>query len=112
MDQSVSAALIVAFAAFVIPAPAGAGPCGDDVAALRATLPQNPKVGTVDDGSAPQSVGAQLGHQPTPESIARAEQSALTKVARVLSRADAFDAAGDERACRHALSKARLLLNP
>jgi hypothetical protein len=112
MDKLVSAPLIVALAVIVFAAPANAGPCGEEVAALRATLPQNPKVGSVGDGSAPQSVGAQLGHQPTPESIARAEQSALSKVANALSRADAFDAADNQRACRHALSKARLLLNP
>jgi hypothetical protein len=112
MSHSAAAALIFAVIAVFSAERASAGPCGEEVAVFRASLPQNPTEAAGDVGSAPQSVGAQLRHQPTPASIARAERSALSKVVRMLSRADAFDAAGDQRACRHALSKARLLVNP
>jgi hypothetical protein len=92
--------------------PASAGPCGEKVAAFRQTLPQNQKGAPLAVGSAPQSVDAQLGHQPTPESIERARQSAQSEVAAVLAQADAFDAAGRQRKCQDALAKAKLLVNP
>jgi hypothetical protein len=112
MKHFVASALVFAIASMALVAPASAGACREDVAAFRQTLPLNQKGAPVDVGSAPQSVGAQLGHQPTPESIARAEQSAQSEVAKVLARADAFDAAGDQSACRDALAKAKLLVGP
>jgi hypothetical protein len=49
-----------------------AGPCGDEIAQLEKAVRQsesNPAVRP----TAPQSIGAQLRHQPTPESVRRAE---------------------------------------
>jgi hypothetical protein len=112
MNHSIAAALIVAIASALSVLPASAGPCGEKVAAFRQTLPLNQKGAPVVVGSAPQSIDAQLEHQPTPESVARAEQSAQSEIAAVLAQADAFDAAGKQKQCRGALAKAKLLANP
>jgi hypothetical protein len=112
MNHSVAAALIFAIASTLSILPASAGPCGEEVAAFRQTLPLNQKGAPVVVGSAPQSIDAQLEHQPTPESIARAEQRAQSEVAAVLAQADAFDAAGKQSECRAALTRAKLLVNP
>jgi hypothetical protein len=51
---------------------AHASPCGDAIAQLEKAVRQsesNPAAGP----TASQSIGAQLGHQPTPESVRRAE---------------------------------------
>ena len=112
MNRYIAAALIFAIASASSVLPASAGPCGEEVAAFRQTLPLNQKGAPVVVGTAQQTVGAQLGHQPTPETVARAEQSAQSEVAAVLAQADAFDAAGKQSQCRATLAKAKLLVNP
>lgn len=57
--------------------------------------------------TAPQSVGAQLGHQPTPRSVATAEAAAQSAFAALLARATAFDAVGRSGACLRAVEHAR-----
>jgi hypothetical protein len=63
-------------------------------------------------GTAPQSVDAQLEHQPTPVSVESAEHKARNEVASVLAQAKALDAEGKPNECLAALAKAKLLLNP
>jgi hypothetical protein len=111
MNHPFAAAFVFAIASIAPVLPANAGACGEDVAAFRQTLPLNQKDAAV-VGTAPQSVGAQLGHQPTPETIARAEQSARAEITTILAQAESYDAAGKQRECRDALAKAKLLANP
>jgi hypothetical protein len=100
--------IVVAIAAAQPIVPAFASPCGDQVAAIeRALAEQSKPVGT-----APQSLDAQLRHQPTPASVAGAEQNAKTDVTKLLEQAKALDAAGKPDECAAELAKAKLLLNP
>jgi hypothetical protein len=112
MSHSASVALVIALAASLGAAPASAGPCAAKVAQLRASLGQAAGGGTAVVGSAPQSIDAQLEHQPTPASVERAEKNAKAEIFAVLAQAESLDAQGRQHACRQALRKARLLLNP
>jgi hypothetical protein len=56
-----------------------------------------------------QSIGAQLGHQPTPSSVKRADRRAQTNFAAALARAKRLDARGNRSGCRRALAQARRL---
>jgi hypothetical protein len=109
MDRS----RIVTFAALALiggSVACNAGPCTSQIAQLerqvhraRATSPP----GDAGDPSAPQSVGAQLHHQPTPGSIERAEHQAIADGDAALERARKADAAGDASACAKALAEAK-----
>jgi len=112
MSHSASVALVVVVATSLGVAPAGAGPCAAKIAQLRESLRQTEKGETGFVGSAPQSIDAQLEHQPTPASVERAKENAKAQIAAVLEQAESLDAQGRQRQCRQALLKARLLLNP
>jgi hypothetical protein len=102
--------IIVAFVG--APAAALAGPCTAQIATVElqirqaraAALPAGPG-----EPSAPQSIGAQLHHQPTPGSVESAERKANAAGDAALERARAADAAGDAAACGKALGEAREL---
>ncbi len=109
MDRS----RIVTFAALALiggSAACNAGPCTSQIAQLeqrihRAQTTSPP--GGAGDPSAPQSVGAQLHHQPTPGSVARAEHRAISDGDAAIERARKADAAGDAAACTKALTEAK-----
>jgi hypothetical protein len=105
-------ALIVAVAMILNAAPASAGSCAAEIAQFRQSLHQKEDSGTGVVGSAPQSIDAQLEHQPTPASVARAKHDAKGQVLALLAQAEAFDAQGRRDECQQALQKANLLLNP
>jgi hypothetical protein len=89
---------------------ANAGPCGADIAQFENTVRNsagNPDAGPM----GPQTIGAQLGHEPTPESIKRAETQAETRFKSTLARAKALDAQGKDAECTQALGDARLMFN-
>jgi hypothetical protein len=89
--------------------PAKAGACGDEIAHLETvarTTVNNPAMGP----TANQTVGAQLGYQPTQESVKLAKARALAKVDRVLRHAKALDAAGKEAKCMRYVEQAKFLL--
>jgi hypothetical protein len=87
---------------------AQAGPCTTQIAtierAIQGTTP-SPDSGA----SAPQSVGAQLHHQPTPGSVEGAENRARADGLAALDRARKADAAGDAAACAKAIEDAKLI---
>ncbi len=86
---------------------AQAGPCTADIAGFEAEVRAaraSPNAGP----SGPQSIGAQMEHQPTPESVARAKKQALTRFDAVLARAKTLDSQNDP-ACNDALAEARLI---
>ena len=101
--------LAIAFAGAVLSlsiASAHAGPCTSAIAQFEQALRQsgnNPNAGP----TAQQSIGAQLGHQPTPSSVRRAEERAQSTFASALARAKRLDARGNRSGCRRALAEAR-----
>ena len=89
---------------------AQAGPCTTQIAEIeqrvRAAQASSPP-GGVGDASASQSVGAQLHHQPTPGSVALAEQAADEDGVAAIDHAKRADAAGDAASCNQAVAEAR-----
>jgi hypothetical protein len=103
------AILIVCTVVGVTISSAHAGPCAEDIAQVREAARRsatNPAAGP----SAAQSVGAQLGRQPTPESVKRGEEDAQSRFAAILARADALDAEGRYADCMQAVSDAKRVL--
>jgi hypothetical protein len=85
-------------------------PCGTQIAHFEDFVrhsEKNPESGP----TAPQSVGAQLGHQPTPSSVMQAEEQAQTGFEATLARAKTLDAQGRDAECMQALRDAKLLFN-
>ena len=83
---------------------AEAGPCAAQIKAVesqvrRAMGPAGP--------TGPQTVGAQLHHQPTPSSVQSAAAKAQADAKAALDRARKADAAGDAKACAKALDEAK-----
>jgi hypothetical protein len=110
MTRKTAATFIVGAILTVGTASAHAGPCGADIARFETTVRNsatNPDAGPM----ALQSVGAQLGHEPTPDSIERAEAQAQAKLAATLARAKALDAQGKSVECAEALGDAKLMFN-
>jgi hypothetical protein len=88
---------------------AHAGPCGDEIAQLENAVrhsESNPAVGP----TAPQSIAAQLRHQPTPESVERAEVDSRAGLDAILTRAKALDAEGKTAECMELVGAAKLKL--
>jgi hypothetical protein len=97
--------------------PGAAGPCTAEIDQLQAQL--DAKLDAT-AGAGPygrESRGADLGRQPTPGSIARAEErlgegSGLGKALAILQRARDLDRAEDRAACQQALAEARRAVGP
>jgi hypothetical protein len=91
---------------------AQAGPCTTQISQveqrIRAAQVVSPP-GGAGDASAPQSVGAQLHHQPTPNSVQSAERMANADGEAALTRARNADAAGNAGACTKALDEAKAI---
>jgi hypothetical protein len=82
------------------------GPCTAQIAQLEqqvATSIRGPQSSPTDA----QSVGAQLHHQPTPGSVALAEQAADEDGVAAIDHAKRADAAGDAASCNQAVTEAR-----
>jgi hypothetical protein len=93
----------------LLASPAHAGPCTKKIVQFERTFrqsAQNPSAGPM----APQSIGAQLGHQPTPGSVKRADVKAQIAFDAALTRAKTLDAKGT-RKCMQALAYAKRLFN-
>jgi hypothetical protein len=89
-----------------------AGPCTEQIVAVEKQIRQaqaSSQPGGAGAPSAPQSVGAQLHHQPTPSSVESAEHNAAILADGALNRARAADAAGDAASCKRALDEAKEL---
>ena len=85
---------------------AQAGPCSADIAKIEKVLnePNSPFGPT-----ARQSVGAQMGRQPTPSSMARAEQKAGSHYQAALTQAQTLDNQNNP-ACKKAVKKLKALV--
>jgi hypothetical protein len=109
-NPSISAALLSAVLALAA-TKALAGPCTSDIAAFEATVrgsQGNPFAGL----TAPQSVGAQLEHQPTPASVKQAQERLKSKFAATMARAKRYDAQGNRLGCTRELAAAKRMYIP
>jgi hypothetical protein len=85
---------------------AWAGPCTSDIAEFEAAIARsqgNPLAGL----TAPQSVGAQLEHQPTPASVKAAQARLKKTFAATMARARRYDAQGNQAGCTRELTAAK-----
>ena len=93
------------------PTIAQAGPCTADIAQFEAAIRQsagNPLAGL----TARQSVNAQLGRQPTPESLQQANERLKSQFSATLARAKRYDAHGNRSGCTRALNAAKQMYIP
>jgi hypothetical protein len=93
-------------------ADAQAGPCTKQIAEVERQILQlqaTPSSSGAGLPSAPQTMGAQLHHQPTPGSVESAQSKASADASAALGRARKADAAGDATACAAALDEAKRL---
>ena len=107
--RSPAMALVACVALGAGVASARASPCGDEIARLEQMIGQsgnNPAAVP----TAPQSIDAQLSHQPTPQSVERARAQSRARFAAMLARAKAFEAEGKTAKCLQATAAARLEL--
>jgi len=110
MNRRATAAFVVSATLGLGVAWAHAGPCSNAIAQFEQAVRQdanNPNAGPL----APQSIGAQLGHQPTPSSVKRAEKRAQTAFEAALARAKRLDAQGNRAGCTRALARAEQMYN-
>jgi hypothetical protein len=87
---------------------AHSGPCTSQIAQIEQQMnltPPGPETGP----TAPQAVGAQLHHQPTPGTVEHAEHKANADADAALDRARKADTAGDAAGCSAAIAEARRL---
>jgi hypothetical protein len=90
-------------------ASAHAGVCGGAIAQLEALVDPSTE-NRVSTLTVPQSIGAQLHHQPTPESVRRAEENAQLRFAAILARAKILDVEGKTTECMQSVTEAKRLL--
>jgi hypothetical protein len=103
--RGATAPIVCAVLCFTITG-AQAGPCSKGIAEFEAAIRQsagNPNAGL----TAPQSVGAQLGREPTPDSLKGAQEQLQAKFSATMARAKRLDAKGDRAGCSRALSVAK-----
>jgi hypothetical protein len=90
--------------ALMCPVAAHAGPCSEEIARVELALSQaqaNRQIGP----SAPESAGALLHRQPTPETVARAQTEAEKNTDAALALARKLNAEGKDSECVAALEK-------
>jgi len=105
-----TATIIACTSNFLAYGAAQAGPCTSDIAQFESVVRQSG--GDPDAGlTARQTVGAQLGHQPTPSSLSRAEDRLHSKFSARMARARLLDAQGNP-GCAVALKAAKKLYVP
>ena len=87
------------------------GPCTADIAQFEAAIRQsagNPFAGL----TARQSVNAELGRQPTPESLHQAKERLKSQFSAAMVRAKRYDAQGNRSGCTRALNAAKQMYIP
>jgi hypothetical protein len=94
-----------------------AGPCTIQIEAVQAQVDARAAAIAGAGPVAPESTAALLHRQPTPGSIARAEESlgegaSITKALSALERAREADRGGNEGGCEQALAEARRSIGP
>ncbi len=90
---------------------AQAGVCTKKVDQFERAI-QQPSMPPDAGPTARETIGADLGHQPTPASVKAAATRAQSRFATLLANAKALDARGKHTACMHALSDAKMMFDP
>ena len=109
--QPMVVVIFVAGAFWLNSAIAETGPCTADISQFETAVRQSaddPFAGL----TARQSVNAQLHHQPTPESLHRADQRLKARFYAAIARAKQYDAQGNRSGCTRALNAARKIYIP
>lgn len=99
-----SVAMFALVALVTMTAAAHAGPCTALIEEMERYISRSTRGPT-----AAQSIGAQLHHQPTPQSVEGAASKARADVEAALDRARKADAAGDAATCTKAVDEAKLI---
>jgi hypothetical protein len=110
--KRLSTIALAGVALLVSVAAAQAGPCTKQIAEVEQQITQlqaTPSPSGVGQPSGPQTVGAQLHHQPTPGSVEGAQSKASADASAALGRARKADTAGDVKACAAAIDEAKRL---
>jgi hypothetical protein len=113
---------VLVFAALAFAASASAahaGPCSGQIDAMQARIDAKLEAKAAAGPAAKQGVAAGIGVQPTPASIAAAEEKLgdisprkVKAIKRGMARARVADKVGDLRACRKALAAVQRVLGP
>jgi hypothetical protein len=111
--------VISPFALAFLALPCQAGPCSKDIERIQVLVDARLNAIAAAGPAAEQSTAAQLHRQPTPGSMAEAEQklgelspSAIEKVKAAMTRARNADAAGDADGCNRALAEIQSKIGP
>ena len=110
MSRKLAPAFALAAALGLSVASAHAGPCSSRIAQFEQAVRQsanNPNAGPF----GPQSIGAQLGQQPTPGTVKQADARAQAAFNATIARAKRLDAQGNRAGCRRALTAAKRMYN-
>ena len=98
---------------------ARAGPCSPEIDSMQARIDARLEAKAAAGPGAKESAGALVDRQPTPGSIARAEESlgevsteTVAAVKQAMGHAHAADSAGDKNACEQALAEVQRLMGP
>jgi hypothetical protein len=103
-------ATLVAAVLLISTASAHAGPCSNAIAQFEQAVRQS-EGNRLAGPTASQTVGAQTGRQPTPDSVKRAEESAQATFGAALARAKSLDEQGDQAGCSQALADAQRMFS-
>jgi hypothetical protein len=113
---------VLVFAAMAVAASASttyAGPCSNQVDAMQARIDAKLEAKAAAGPTAKQGVAAGMSMQPTPASIAAAEEKLgeispkkIQAIKRGMARARVADKVGDLRACRKALAAVQRAIGP
>jgi mRNA-degrading endonuclease toxin of MazEF toxin-antitoxin module len=113
---------VLIFSAVAVAATASttyAGPCSDQIDAMQARIDARLEAKAAAGPTAKQGVAAGMSVQPTPRSIAAAEeklgefsQLTVAAIGQGMARARAADAAGDANACEKALADVQRAVGP
>ncbi len=107
MFRRVAAILVAGLAASGVHAAPGAT-CGQMVDDLQSYLDAHPQV----SGTRKQTKDAQLMHQPTQRSVAKAKMQSRDNLVALLAKAKAQQSAGDDVGCRSTLADVERMLRP
>jgi hypothetical protein len=91
-------------------APANAVPCTSEITQFEGVA-RHSESSLAFGPTAPQSIGAQLGHQPTARSMTQAEKRAQTGFQVTMARAKKFAAQGKDTECMQALNDAKMMFD-
>ena len=96
-----------------------AGPCSNDIDRMQGRIDAKLEAKAAAGPTAREGVSAGMSDQPTPRSIAAAEEKLgdvspqmVEAVGQAMARARAADSAGDKSACEQALADAQRALGP